>query len=136
LRRLFWTFVPGVPGAALLVMRVVTTAALAANGVSHLSTPVATGSTTLLILQTAAGFLLLVGFWTPVAGLLVLGLQGWQLFSQPQDYWTHILLGTLAGALALLGPGAWSVDAWLFGWKRINIRDRQTRPDTSAEGQP
>jgi putative oxidoreductase len=136
LRRLFWTFVPGVPGAALLVMRVVTAAALTANGISHLSTPVATGSTTLLILQTAAGFLLLVGFWTPVVGLLVLVLQGWQLFSQPQDYWTHILLGTLAGALALLGPGAWSVDAWLFGWKRINIRDRQTRPETSVEGEP
>ena len=136
MRRLFWTFAPGVPGAALLVMRVVTAAALAANGVSHLSTRLAMGSTTVLILQTAAGFLLLVGFWTPVAGLLVLVLQGWQLFSPAQDYWTHILLGTLAGALALLGPGAWSVDAWMFGWKRINIRDRQTRPDTSPEGEP
>ncbi len=135
MRRLFWTFAPGVPGAALLVMRAVTAAALAANGISHLSTTLATGSATLWMLQTAAGLLLLVGFWTPVAGLLGLVLQGWQLFSQDQDHWTHILLATLAGALALLGPGAWSVDAWLFGWKRIKIRDRQTRADTSAEGE-
>jgi len=31
------------------------------------------------------------------------------------------MLATLAIALALIGPGAWSVDARLFGWKRIDI---------------
>ena len=28
-------------------------------------------------------------------------------------------------SLALVGPGAWSVDARLFGWKRINVHDRE-----------
>ena len=32
------------------------------------------------------------------------------------------MLGTLGVALALLGPGGWSVDARLFGWKRIGDR--------------
>jgi uncharacterized membrane protein YphA (DoxX/SURF4 family) len=117
-------------------MRVVTAAALAFKGNSMLSTSLAMGSATFLILETGAGLLLLVGFWTPIAGLLVLALEVWHVFSQPQDPWPHILLATLAGALTLLGPGAWSVDARLFGWKRINIRDRQARSDTSAQPDP
>ena len=130
MRRLFWTFAPGVPGAALLIMRVVAAAALASMGISGLSTHAAVGSATFFILQTGAGLLLLVGLWTPLAGLVVFMVEGWHVLSQPQEPWTHILLATLGGAFALLGPGAWSVDARLFGWKRIDIRDRAARADT------
>src|SRR5689334_25443823 len=100
-------------------MRVAAVAALAFN-------PVGVGSTTLAVLRAAAGLLLLVGLWTPIAGLAVVLVEGWLLWLRPPDPWAHILLATMAGALALLGPGAWSVDARLFGWKRIDIRDRQT----------
>src|SRR5262245_18077049 len=103
-------------------MRVVTAAALPSRGIGSLSTQLALGSATFLILQTAASLLLLIGLWTPLAGLLVFVLEGWHVFSQSHDPWTHILLATLGGALALLGPGAWSVDARLFGWKRIDIK--------------
>jgi len=72
-------------------------------------------------LAIAAGILLLAGLWTPVAATLVAIFQLWSIFSQPGDPWTRILLGTLGIALGLLGPGAWSVDARLFGWKRIGI---------------
>jgi hypothetical protein len=41
----------------------------------------------------------------------------------PMDPSIYILLSSMGAALALLGPGAWSVDARLFGWKRINIQD-------------
>ena len=60
---------------------------------------------------------------TLVVFVAVLGL--WHAVSQPGDPWASILLGTLGGALALLGPGAWSVDARLFGWKRIDPRGRR-----------
>jgi hypothetical protein len=76
------------------------------------------------------GLLLLAGLWTPIAGLLVVALEVWLLLAGPHDPWPHILLATLCGALALLGPGAWSADARLYGWKRVYIRDRQTRADT------
>ena len=44
--------------------------------------------------------------------------------SHSHDPWIHILLGALGAALAMLGPGAWSVDARLFGRKRIQIPQR------------
>jgi uncharacterized membrane protein YphA (DoxX/SURF4 family) len=75
---------------------------------------------------TCAAILLLTGLSTPVAGTLVAIIELWATFSLPGDPWTHILLGALGAALALLGPGAWSVDARLFGWKRIAIRDRRS----------
>jgi hypothetical protein len=38
-------------------------------------------------------------------------------------------------ALALLGPGAWSIDARLFGWKRLEIRNGAAdRDQPSAQG--
>jgi hypothetical protein len=125
LRRLFWTFAPGVPGAALLILRIVAAAALVSMGLGGLSTHPAPGSATFFILQIGAGLFLLVGLWTPLAGLVVLIIEGWHVLSPAQEPWTHILLATLGGAFALLGPGAWSVDARLFGWKRIDIRDRR-----------
>jgi putative oxidoreductase len=77
------------------------------------------------LLAAAGGILLLAGLWTPVAGTIVAGAELWTSFSSTADLWTHILLATVGVALALLGPGAWSVDARLFGWKRISIGDRQ-----------
>jgi hypothetical protein len=70
--------------------------------------------------------------WTPIAGTLAALLEVWRLLSQPGSALTDILLATICGALALVGPGAWSVDARLFGWKRIDIGERQSRsrPDS------
>jgi hypothetical protein len=130
LRRLFWTFATGVPGAGLLVMRVVAAAALGFNATNSLSNQLHMGSATIIVLQMAAGLLLLAGLWTPLAGLLVVVLEAWLLVARPHDPWPHILLATLCGALGLLGPGAWSADARLYGWKRVHIRDRQPRADT------
>jgi uncharacterized membrane protein YphA (DoxX/SURF4 family) len=78
----------------------------------------------LQFLTAGAGLLLLAGLWTPIAGALVTVIYIWDVFSHRGDPWTNILLITLCAALVLVGPGAWSVDARLFGWKRIDIRDR------------
>jgi putative oxidoreductase len=84
------------------------------------------GMAALDMLAAVAAMLLLAGLWTPIAGAIVAMIEILTTsFSHPSDPWTFILLGTLGVALALLGPGAWSVDARLFGWKRIDIGDRK-----------
>jgi len=72
----------------------------------------------------AVAILLFAGLWTPVAGLLVAILGAWKGISQAGDPWANFLLASMGIALALLGPGVWSMDARLFGWKRIDVRSR------------
>jgi putative oxidoreductase len=77
------------------------------------------GPTILNVLTGVVGILLLVGLWTPAAGTVLAILASLSALMHPADPWNCIFLGTLGAVLALVGPGAWSVDAYLFGWKRI-----------------
>jgi len=82
------------------------------------------------IIEAAAGVLVVLGLWTPVAATLAALDQIWiaLLFpsSQGADVWIHILLGALCASAAMLGPGAWSIDARLFGRRRFPTH--RTRP--------
>jgi uncharacterized membrane protein YphA (DoxX/SURF4 family) len=112
-------FPEGWPGTGLLFLRLVAGIVLIHHGLAgpmraHLLELIAGG----------AGILLLAGLWTPMAGALVAIVEGWIACSRPNDLWTALLLGALGVGLAMLGPGAWSIDARLFGRKRIEIGDR------------
>ena len=69
------------------------------------------------------GVLMLVGLWTPVAGILVAVMDAWIAFSLTTSAALPAVLAVLGASLALIGPGAWSLDAWLFGRKRIEPPD-------------
>jgi putative oxidoreductase len=118
-RRLFSTFAHGAPGAGLLLLRLAAGIALASHAVMALHSGPSVRPTVLNLICGVVGILLLLGLWTPVAGTVLATLALLSALMHPPDPWNCIFLGTLGAALALVGPGAWSVDAYLFGWKRI-----------------
>jgi len=71
------------------------------------------------VLAGSGGILLIAGLWTPVAGILVAVVETWIMFSHPSDGWGPILLAAMSATLAMVGPGARSIDARRFGRKRI-----------------
>ena len=70
--------------------------------------------------QLLTGSLLILGWWTPAASacaaLLAIGL------GLSDNHWElHIAQAGIALGLLALGPGAWSIDARLYGRKHIDI---------------
>jgi putative oxidoreductase len=121
LQRLFSNFAHGWPGNGLLLLRILSGVALIHYGIVDLREAHQFVSIAPQMVAAGAGVLLLVGLWTPVTGALVAIAEVWIAFSRAGDPWIPIILATLGATLAMVGPGAWSIDAQLFGRKHINI---------------
>ncbi len=154
-QRLFSGFPAGAPGAGLLVLRLTLGVYLIALGVRITAPLMDTGTppTSLAALTALAmlvgGVLGAVGILTPVtqstaaaAGLMTLidALSGPAAVPGLDVSWPLALMTTvMAVSLVLLGPGAYSIDASLFGRKEISIssesRLRETRRTGSMGGE-
>jgi putative oxidoreductase len=131
-RRLYSTFAHGPAGIGLLIIRVVAGVALLTHAIVALRDSPQAGVMLFSVFFATLGVLLLVGLWTPVAGALAGLASVVAAVWQRADPWYCLMVGMLSLALALLGPGAWSVDARLFGWRRLEIRDPK-KPAPPAE---
>jgi putative oxidoreductase len=121
LQRLFSVFPNGWPGRGLLLQRVVTAAFLFWFGFRHFSE----GSVFVPhLIGAGAGTLLLLGLWTPICGTLIAVVEAWIAFSYTGGDGIPIILAALGATLAMIGPGAWSIDARLFGRKHFEIPQR------------
>jgi uncharacterized membrane protein YphA (DoxX/SURF4 family) len=117
-QRLFSTFPNSWPGAGLLILRFAAGFCLIVVGTKQGDF----GGTAALVLRCAAlvvALLLLVGLATPIAGISEAAIQvGLMILDKRYDS-SSMVAAVLGLALAMLGPGAWSLDARVFGRKRI-----------------
>ena len=123
MQRLFSTFPAAWPGLALLLLRCVAATALItyASGGAWLSLTPAL----LLIhgLTVMTAMILIGGLWTPVAGVAQALLELYSNFcSTAAADLSHMLWAAVGFCVAMLGPGACSIDSRLFGRRRIEVR--------------
>ena len=120
MQRLFSTFAGGWPGVGLLLQRVLTGTVLVVCMVATFTKTLQFALVAPSIVGAGAGVLLLLGLWTPVAGTLVAAVEMWISLSHAGNPLTSMMLALLGATLAMIGPGAWSIDARLFGRKHID----------------
>ena len=134
-------------GAALLLLRVFVGIAFIQHGSGKLmhpagfaaefGIPVWLGLATMLT-QLIGGILLILGALTPLAALGIAGtmipatiflIQRGEPFINPAGHsWENSAFYLTAGiCLALSGAGPWSLDAWLFGRRRLSRSDPDGR---------
>jgi putative oxidoreductase len=120
-QRLYSTFPGGLPGAGLVLLRAAAAIPLVYAGLLA----VASSSPAILeVVAAGAAILLLIGLWTPPAGALIAVAELGLALLHPSEPWRYVHFAAIGAALAMLGPGGWSLDARLFGRKQIRIPRR------------
>ncbi len=123
MQRLFSTFPNSWPGCGLLLLRLAGCVPLVSIVTSTLE-----GSAVFLSWIEIAGLigsaLLIPGWWTPLAGTLQALAEGYLAFTADKLDTVHLMRCLIGLSLVMLGPGAWSIDAHLYGRKRIEVGGR------------
>lgn len=136
---MFPTFPAGWPGIGLSVLRAAVGVSLLAQGAAYLADwhDLRWSACAVGLLEIVCAVALLIGYLTPfaavLAGLVSLG-SGLSWFQDPSPNLFDTRLATalatsIAFAVVCLGPGAFSIDARLFGRREIIIPDASLPPE-------
>ena len=122
MQRLFSIFPSGLVGAALLVFRVSIAFSLLIDGSSHFTWLHTLWAPVLIVLAV----FLLFGLMTPFAGLSSILIQIAILIVHGGADERHLVCSIVnCGVLSVLGPGAYSIDARLFGRRLLTVPPRK-----------
>jgi uncharacterized membrane protein YphA (DoxX/SURF4 family) len=138
-QRMFSTFPGGSPGFGLLLLRAAIGFTLLAQGVAYFMGwhDLRWMTCILGFMAVAGGVLLLVGYLTPLASsvaalISVGGGLSWLQAPSPNLFDARLAAAfatTVAVAIVCLGPGAFSIDARLFGRREIFIPESPRLPE-------
>jgi putative oxidoreductase len=117
-QRLFTTFANGWPGFGIFLQRLATGVVLVFHGLVVFNQPAAAELYIPQVAGAVLGLLVMLGLWTPLAGAMVVVTEVWIVLAGEGNS-LSLILAVLGGTLAMIGPGAWSIDARLFGRKQI-----------------
>ena len=120
MQRLFSTFPGGLPGTGLALLRAAAAVPLMYAGLLTVASP----PPVLFEVVAAGGAILLIGLWTPIAGAVVAVAELGAAILHPDESGMYVHFAAMGVALAMLGPGGYSLDARLFGRKQIQIPQR------------
>ena len=123
MQRLFSSFADGWPGAGLLLLRLLAGSGLLNGGIVSAQSAFDSTQTVPPVLAAAFGAMLVVGLFTPFAGIMAATVEVWIAFFHPGYRWPQIGLAGLCLSLVMIGPGVWSIDARLFGRKQIDLSE-------------
>src|ERR1700679_1341731 len=118
MQRLFSTFPNSWPGLGLLILRFAACLSLAV--VFHMAGDLS-GTASFLARCVVGGVavLIFIGLWTPAAAAAASAIQVIVIAIAHRFELSLVVAAAMGLSLAMLGPGAWSFDACLFGRKRI-----------------
>jgi putative oxidoreductase len=120
-QRLYSTFPAGKPGLGLLLLRLAVGCSLIVERIQMMLPIPSSPLWEIHVALILVAICICLGFWTPlVASLAGIG-ELLMTVTGPARHEGHLLLAVLGISLAMLGPGAWSIDAILFGRKRITV---------------
>jgi hypothetical protein len=124
---LFASFPTGAPGCGLILLRIVAALSLQtdASGNLALTAHASLPGVALTLLSLA----LLVGLFTPVAALLSAAIEAAMLTSASADIALMMHGPVICAALALLGPGGYSLDARMFGSRVVVLHSSDPAED-------
>ncbi len=123
MQRLFSSFADGLPGAGLLLLRLLAGMGLLDGGIMSARSSLNPAQMVPPILAAVFGAMLIIGLFTPFAGIMAAAVEVWIALSHSGHGWPQIGLAGLCLGLVMIGPGAWSIDARLFGRKQIDLSE-------------